>query len=177
VRKLASRKILKVHELVTELKSSVNTLHEKFQHHYQPKDVETSGKRELLTPDPLTVALVNSTKLNQIALVLRDRNLRVKNACSAAIQKMISLVMQSSRNSTGTADNVDINTDSDDVLSKLNIDGLKTCEGRSSLKSLKALLVHPNGNIVTRNPTNEKTVQIIRNLVVGGWTAVANATV
>ena len=37
------------------------------------------------------------------------------------------------------------------------------------------LLVHPNGNIVTRNPTNEKTVQIIRNLVVGGWTAVANA--
>ena len=68
---------------------------------------------------------------------------------------------------TGTADNVDVNTDSDDVLSKLNIDGLKTCEGRSSLKSLKVLLVHPNGNIVTRNPTNEKTVQIIRNLVVG----------
>jgi hypothetical protein len=28
---------------------------------------------------------------------------------------------------------------------------------------------------VTRNPTNEKTVQIIRNLVVGGWTAVPNA--
>jgi ribosomal protein S13 len=63
----------KVHELVTELKSSVNTLHEKFQHHlYQPKDVETSGKRKLLTPDPLTVALVHSTKLNQIAFVLRD---------------------------------------------------------------------------------------------------------
>ena len=79
MRKLASRKILKVHELVTELKSSVNTLHEKFQHHYQPKDVETSRKRKLLTPDPLTVAL----ELN--------RNLRVKNACSAAIQKIISL--------------------------------------------------------------------------------------
>jgi hypothetical protein len=48
-----SRKILKVHELVTELKSSVtcNTLHEKFQHHYQPKDVDASGKRQLLTPD------------------------------------------------------------------------------------------------------------------------------
>jgi hypothetical protein len=76
---------------------------------------------------------------------------------------------QSSRNSTGTADNVDVNTDSDDVLSKLNIDGLKTCEGRSSLKSLKVLLVHPNGSIVMRNPTlNEKTVQIFRNLVVGG---------
>jgi hypothetical protein len=72
VRKLASRKILKVHELVTELKSSVNILHEKFQHHYQSKDVETSGKRKLLTPDPLTVALVHSTKLNQIAFVLRE---------------------------------------------------------------------------------------------------------
>jgi hypothetical protein len=46
-----SRKILKVHELVTELKSSVNTLHKKFQHHYQPKDVDASGKRKLLTPD------------------------------------------------------------------------------------------------------------------------------
>ena len=46
-----SRKILKVHELVTQLKSSVNTLHEKFQHHYQPKDVDASGKRKLLTPD------------------------------------------------------------------------------------------------------------------------------
>jgi hypothetical protein len=104
------------------------------------------------------VALVHSTE-NQIAFVLHEvlrvvslelnRNLRVKNACSA---------------------------DSDDVLSKLNIDGLKTCEGRSSLKSLKVLLVNPNGSIVTRNPTlNEKTVQIFRNLVVGGWTAVANA--
>jgi hypothetical protein len=51
--KICSRKILKVHELVTELKSSVtcNTLHEKFQHHYQPKDVDASGKRKLLTPD------------------------------------------------------------------------------------------------------------------------------
>jgi hypothetical protein len=31
---------------------------------------------------------------------------------------------------------MDVNTDSDDVLykGKLNIDGLKTCEGRSSLK-------------------------------------------
>ena len=40
-----SRKILKVHELVMELKSSVtcNTLHEKFQHHYQPKDVDARG--------------------------------------------------------------------------------------------------------------------------------------
>jgi hypothetical protein len=90
-----------VHELVTEVKSSVNSLHEKFQHHYQPKNVAKSGKRKLLTPDPLTVALVHSTKPNQITFVLRDvlhvvclelnRNPRVKNACSAAIQKMISL--------------------------------------------------------------------------------------
>jgi ribosomal protein S13 len=71
--KVGFKKNSKVHELVTELKSSVNTLHEKFQHHlYQPKDVETSGKRKLLTPDPLTVALVHSTELNQIAFVLRD---------------------------------------------------------------------------------------------------------
>ena len=40
---------------------------------------------------------------------------------------------------------------------------------------MKGVRVHPNGSIVTRNPTNEKTVQIIRNLLVGGWTAVANA--
>jgi hypothetical protein len=59
------------------------------------------------------------------------------------------LTGQSSGNSTGTANNVDVNTDSDDVLSKVSIEGLKTCEGRSSLK-LKVLLVHPNGNIVTR---------------------------
>jgi hypothetical protein len=63
--------------------------------------------------------------------------------------------------------------DSDDVLNKLNIDGLKESEGRSSLK-LKVLLVHPNRNVDTRNPTNEKTVQIIRNLAFGSWTDVAN---
>ena len=131
------------------------------------------------------MALVHSTE-NQIAFVLHEvlrvvslelnRNLRVKK-CLFSSDTKDDLTGQSSRNSTGTADNVDVNTDSDDVLSKLNIDGLKTCEGRSSLKSLKVLLVHPNGSIVivTRNPTNEKTVQIIRNLVVGGWTAVANA--
>ena len=68
----------------------------------------------------------------------------------------------------------DPQNDSDEVLSKLNIDSLKTCEGRSCLK-MEVLLVHPHGNVVTRNPTSEKTVQIIRNLLVGGWTAVANA--
>jgi hypothetical protein len=94
-----------VHELVTELKSSVtcNTLHEKFQHHYQPKDVDALGKHKLLTP---------------------------KKKCLFSSDTKDDLTGQSSRNSTGTADNVDVNTDSDDVLSKLNIDGLKTCEGR-----------------------------------------------
>ena len=129
-------------------------------------------------------ALVHSIENQLIAFVLHEvlrvvslelnRNLRVKKCLFSSDTKDY-LTGQSSRNSTGTADNVDVNTDSDDVLSKLNIDGLKTCERRSSLKSLKVLLVHPNGSIVTRNPTNEKTVQIIRNLVVGGWTAVANA--
>ena len=59
-------------------------------------------------------------------------------SCSAAIQKMISLasrqeIAQDTANSYLTC--MDVNTDSDDVLykSKLNIDGLKTCEGRSSL--------------------------------------------
>jgi hypothetical protein len=49
------------------------------------------------------------------------------------------LTGQSSGNSTGYCKQLtcmDVNTDSDDVLykGKLNIDGLKTCEGRSSLK-------------------------------------------
>jgi hypothetical protein len=59
-------------------------------------------------------------------------------SCSAVIQKMISLasrqeIAQDTANSYLTCK--DVNTDSDDVLykSKLNIDGLKTCEGRSSL--------------------------------------------
>ena len=70
----------------------------KFQHHYQPKDVDASGKRKLLTPDR---GAFHSTE-NQIAFVLHEvlrvvslelnRNLRVKNACSAAIQEMIALV-------------------------------------------------------------------------------------
>ena len=98
----------------------------------------------------------------------RTESKSARKKCLFSSDTKDDLTGQSSGNSTGTADNVDVNTDSDDVLSKLIIDGLKTCEGRSSLKSLKVLLVHPNGNIVTRNPTNEKTVQIIRNLVVGG---------
>ena len=51
---------------------------------------------------------------------------------------------------------------------------MKSSTGHADVK-LKVLLVHPNGNVVTRNPTNEKTVQIIRNLVNGCWAAVANA--
>jgi hypothetical protein len=59
-------------------------------------------------------------------------------SCSAAIQKMISLgsrqeIAQDTANSYLTC--MDVNTDCDDELykSKLNIDGLKTCEGCSSL--------------------------------------------
>ena len=58
-----------------------------------------------------------------------------------------------------------LNTDSDDVLSvKLNIDGLKTCEGRSSLK-LKVLLVYPNGNIVTRTLQTKKKFKYLEILL------------
>ena len=104
----------------------------------------------------------------------RTESKSAREKCLFSSDTKDDLTGQSSRNSTGAANNVDVNTDSDDAVSKLNIDGLKTCEGRSSLK-LKVLLVYPNGNIMTRNSTNEKTVQIIRNLVVGGWTAVADA--
>ncbi len=158
-----SRKILKVHELVTELKSTVNTLQEKFQDHKR-QNLDRSEKRKLLTPDR------GNSPFNR-------KSIRVY---SPGISKTES---KTSRRSLFSSENEDScekskedsnNIDSDDVLSKLNIDGLKTCEGRSSLK-LKVVLVHPNGNVVTRNPTNEKTVQIIRNLAVGNWTAVANA--
>ena len=149
-----SRKILKVHELVlTELKSSVNTLHEKFQHHYQPKDVDASEKRKLLTPD--RGANPFNRKSNRFCSprgspcsISRTESKSARKKCLFSSDTRDDLTGQSSGNSTGTANNVDVNTDSDDVLSKLNIDGLKTCEGRSSLKS-KVLLVHPNGNIVT----------------------------
>ena len=122
--KPCSRKIKKAAELVSELKSSVNALHPKFQQHLEKV---------------------------------------IKKESNDIVRK---------ENDDLTTQNPQI--DSDEVLSKLNVDGLKTCEGRSCLK-MKVLLVHPNGNVVTRNPTNEKTVQIIRNLLVGGWTAVANA--
>ena len=94
----------------------------------------------MLTPDrgaspfnrKSTVAFVLHEVLRVVSLEL-NRNLRVKKCLFNSDTKDY-LTGQSSRNSTGTADNVDVNTDSDDVLSKLNIDGLKTCEGRSSLK-------------------------------------------
>jgi hypothetical protein len=96
------------------------------------------------------VALVHSTE-HQIAFVLRE----VLRVVSLELNRNLLVQQRYKRlshwpvikNSTGTADNVDVNTDSDDVLSKLNIDGLKTCEASTSLKSLKVLLVHPNGNI------------------------------
>ncbi|KXJ11341.1 hypothetical protein AC249_AIPGENE23188 [Exaiptasia diaphana] len=66
--------------------------------------------------------------------------------------------------------------DSDDpdiVLNKLNIDDLKQCEGRSSVK-LKVLLVHPNGDVDVKNPTNSKVVQVIKNIANSQWTGAVN---
>jgi hypothetical protein len=126
-------------KFVTELKSSVNTLHEKFQH--QPKDVDASGKRKLLTPD--CGASPFNRKSNRSCSprvspgsISRTESKSVCKKCLFSSGARDDLTGYSSRNSTGTANNVDVNTDSDDVLSKLNIDGLKTCEGRSSLKLL-----------------------------------------
>ena len=148
-----STKILKVHELVTELKSSLNTLHEKFQHHYQPKDVDASGKRKLLTPD--RGASPFNRKSNRVCSprgspgsISRTESKSARKKCLFSSDTRDDLTGQSSGNSTGTANNVDVNTGSDDVVGKLNIDGLKTCEGRSSLK-LKAVLVHPRSSFVS----------------------------
>jgi hypothetical protein len=137
LQRTCSRKILKVHELETELKSSVNTLHEKFQHHYQLKDVDASGKRKLLTPH--RGASPFNRKLNRVCSprgspgsrpISRTESKSARKKCLFSSDTRDDLTGQSSGNSTGTANNVDVNTDSADVLSKLNIDGLKTCEGR-----------------------------------------------
>ena len=71
------------------------------------------------------MALVHSTE-NQIVFVLHEvlrvvslelnRNLRVKK-CLFSSDTKDDLTGQSSRNSTGTADKVDVNTDSDDEVS------------------------------------------------------------
>jgi hypothetical protein len=110
-----SGKILKVYELVTELKSSVNTLHEKFQHHYQPKDVDASGKRKLLTPD--RGASPFNRKLNHVCSprgspgsISRTESKSARKKClfsSDARDDLTGVTGQSSGNSTGTANNVD----------------------------------------------------------------------
>ena len=148
--KPCSRKIKKAAELVSELKSSVNVLHPKFQQHLEKVNV-SNEKRKLATP---------------------DRGVSPANRKSIRVLSPANEERTNKENDDLTTQNPQI--DSDEVFSKLNVDGLKTCEGRSCLK-MKVLLVHPNGNVVTRNPTNEKTVHIIRNLLVGGWTAVMNA--
>ena len=84
-----SRKILKVHEIVMELKSSVtcNTLHENFQHHYQPKDVHAHGASPF-----------NRKSIHRVLVSLElNRNLRVKKCLFSSDY----LTGQSSRNSTG----------------------------------------------------------------------------
>ena len=152
------------------MKSSVNVLHPKFQQHLEKVNV-SNEKRKLATPDR-GVSPANRKSIR----VLSRAN---KNATSKSHTNRKCLFPSKNEDDIARKENDDLTTqnpqiDSDEVLSKLNVDGLKTCEGRSCLK-IKVLLVHPNGNVVTRNPTNEKTVQIIRNLLVGGWTAVANA--
>jgi hypothetical protein len=116
---------------------------------------QESVNSKLLTPD--CGASPFNRKSNRVCSpqgspgsISRTESKSARKKCLFSSDTRDDLTGQSSGNSTGTANNVDANTDSDDVLlSKLNIDGLKTCEGRSSLK-LKVLLVHPNGNIVTR---------------------------
>ena len=146
------------------MKSSVNVLHPKFQQHLEKVNV-SNEKRKLATPD---------------RGVLRTENLfasylqRTKTLPSKFHTNRKCLFPSKNEDDIVRKENDDLTTqnhqiDSDEVLSKLNVDGLKTCEERSCLK-MKVLLVHPNGNVVTRNPTNEKTIQIIRNLLVGGWT-------
>ena len=168
--KPCSRKIKKAAEFVSELKSSVNVLHPKFQQHLEKVNV-SNEKRKLATPDR-SVSPANRKSIR----VLSPAN---KNATSKSHTNRKCLFPSKNDDDIVCKENDDLTTqnpqiDSDEVLSKLNVDGLKTCEGRSCLK-MKVLLVHPNGNVVTRNPTNEKTVQIIWNLLVEGWTAVANA--
>ena len=120
----------------------------------------SNEKRKLATPDR-GVSPANRKSIR----VLSPAN---KNATSKSHTNRKCLFPSKNEDDIVRKENDDLTTqnpqtDSDEVLSK-----------RSCLK-MKVLLVHPNGNIVTRNPTNEKTVQIIRNLLVGGWTAVANA--
>jgi hypothetical protein len=107
-----------VHELVTELQSSVNTLHEKFKHHYQPKDVDASGKRKLLTPD--RGASPFNRKSNRICSprgslgsIPRTESKSARKKCLFSSDTRDDLTGQSSGNSTGTANNVDVDTDSD----------------------------------------------------------------
>ena len=148
------------------MKSSVNVLHPKFQQHLEKVNV-SNEKRKLATPDR------GVSPANRKSIREQKRYVQVSytnRKCLFPSKNEDYIVRK--ENDDLTTQNPQI--DSDEVLSKLNIDGLKTCEGRSCLK-MKVLLVHPNGNVVTRNPTNENTVQIIRNLLVGGWTAVANA--
>jgi hypothetical protein len=104
-----------VYELVTELKSSVITLHEKFLHHYQPKDVDATGKRKLLTPD--RGASPFNRKLNHICSprgspgsISRTESKSARKKClfsSDARDDLTGVTGQSSGNSTGTANNVD----------------------------------------------------------------------
>lgn len=143
-----SRKVLKASQLFVDLKSKINDPHEHFKKSSPLRN--SNGKRKLQTP---------------------DRGVSPGERKSSRVNSEPTAHAVKSRKSLFAKEDYPVN--SDEFLSNLNIDGLKTCEGRSSLK-LKVVIVYPNGDVHVRNPTNNKTVQIIRNLALSNWTAVAN---
>lgn len=150
-----STKIQKVHELFKFLKSSINVPHKNFV--TSPPSTPSSNtttKRRLLTPDR-GVSPGNRKSARNDSPAKRNPGATSKKC-----------LFESKVTMTQDCE--------DNFLSCLNIDDLKSCEGRSGLR-MKVVMVHPNGTVVVRNPRNEQTVQIIRNITEGGWAAVANA--
>ncbi|XP_031567294.1 uncharacterized protein LOC116302203 [Actinia tenebrosa] len=182
-----SRKIVKTKQLMAQLKCSLNDVHPKFCQSVE-YETEATEKRKLLTPDrgaspaepkSCRVSTPKKTKKNSRKCLFESEDAQSNNGIDGigvhinTYTKFSSIEEKQDDSDHSTTVRLVIDN-SDDVLNKLNIDGLKSCEGRSWLK-LKVVLVHPNGKVDVRNPTNGKCVQIIRNIVDGNWTAVANA--
>lgn len=152
-----SRKLHRVHELYQEVNTKINEPHDNYKAAegvLHDTTTTTNNKRQLLTPD-------------RGASPSDRKACRVERTSSKTSKKRLFNVHETDEISAKEQ------TYEDDVLNKLNVNGLKSCEGRSAAK-IKVVIVHPNGDVVVRNPTNEKSVQIIRNLCVSNWTAVAN---
>jgi len=151
-----SRKVQRVYQLYQEVKTKINEPHINY---------------EAVTPaSPASVLQANNNKRQ---LLTPDRGDGPGDRKSSRVESMPSRSKKRLFNTNEMSSEKEQTYDDGNVLSKLNVDGLKTCEGRSASK-MKVLIVHPNGDVVVRNPTNEKTVQIIRNLCLSNWTAVAN---